>query len=122
MTLRCTFTAGIGALDLDVDLTVGDEIVAVLGPNGAGKTTLLRAIAGLHPIDTGCITVDGTPLDQPTADVFVAPADRPVGMVFQDYLLFPFLSARRRASALPTPRLRSPNATFSRAERNGNSR
>ena len=98
MTLECAFTTGVGALDLTVDLTVGDEIVAVLGPNGAGKTTLLRAIAGLHPIDTGHIVVDDTVLDDPARDVFVAPAARPVGMVFQDYLLFPFLSARENVA------------------------
>jgi len=94
MTIDLAFTTRVGVLDLAVDLTVGDEIVAILGPNGAGKTSLLRAIAGLAAIDTGRITIDDVVVDDPTAGVFVPAAERPVGMVFQDYLLFPFLSAR----------------------------
>ncbi len=94
MSLDARLRARLGSLDLALDLTVGDEVVAVLGPNGAGKTTLLRALAGLLPIDEGRITLDGTVLDDPAADVFVPPASRCIGVVFQDYLLFPFLSAR----------------------------
>ncbi len=77
---------------------MGDEIVAVLGPNGAGKTSLLRAIAGLMPVDAGHIAIDDVTLDDPAADVFVPPERRPIGMVFQDYLLFPFLSARENVA------------------------
>ncbi|MDQ1382650.1 MAG: molybdate transport system ATP-binding protein, partial [Actinomycetota bacterium] len=83
-----------GTFSLTADLSVGDgEILAVLGPNGAGKTTLLRALAGLLPIDEGRISIDGTVVDDPAADVFVPPERRPVGVVFQDYLLFEHLSA-----------------------------
>jgi molybdate transport system ATP-binding protein len=98
MSLDARVTACVGSLTLDVDLTVGDEIVAVLGPNGAGKTTLLRAIAGLVAIDAGRVAVDGVVLDDPAARVFRPAAERPVGMVFQDYLLFPFLSARENVA------------------------
>jgi molybdate transport system ATP-binding protein len=84
----------LGALDLEVDIEVGDgELVALLGPNGAGKTTVLRAIAGLQPLDRGRIEVDGRVLDDPAAGTFVATARRPVGVVFQDHLLFPRLTA-----------------------------
>ncbi len=84
----------LGSLELDVDLTVGDgEVVAVLGPNGAGKTSLLRALAGLLAIDRGRIEVDGQVLDDPASRTFVPVERRPVGVVFQDYLLFAHLSA-----------------------------
>jgi molybdate transport system ATP-binding protein len=84
----------LGELDLDATVDVADgEVVALLGPNGAGKTTVLRAIAGLQPLDEGRIEVDDQVLDDPAAGTFVATADRPIGVVFQDYLLFPRLSA-----------------------------
>ncbi|MFD0557254.1 molybdate transport system ATP-binding protein [Stackebrandtia endophytica] len=83
-----------GDFRLDVDLSVAaGEIVALLGPNGAGKTTTLRAIAGLTALTTGVIRVDGRDWDRPS-DRFVAPADRSIGMVFQDYLLFPHMTIR----------------------------
>ena len=92
--LRAAIEVHLGPFELDVDLQVDDgEVVALLGPNGAGKTTALRAIAGLQPLDHGRITLDGTVLDDPAADVFVPTADRPIGVVFQDYLLFPRLTA-----------------------------
>ncbi|GGT02169.1 ABC transporter ATP-binding protein [Streptomyces cinerochromogenes] len=77
-----------GAFHLDVTLTAGPgDVLALLGPNGAGKTTALRALAGLTPLTAGHLHLDGTPLtDTP-------PESRPVGVVFQDYLLFPHLSA-----------------------------
>jgi molybdate transport system ATP-binding protein len=80
----------VGTLDLDIDLEVADgEVVALLGPNGSGKTTTLRAIAGLHPIEHGRISLDGRVLDDPAAGTFIEPADRDIGVVFQDHLLFP---------------------------------
>ncbi|MBA3248734.1 MAG: ABC transporter ATP-binding protein [Geodermatophilaceae bacterium] len=82
-----------GPLLVDLHLTVDPgRIVALLGPNGAGKSTVLRVLAGLTPPDGGRIVLDGVVLDDPVADVRVAPHDRPVGMVFQDHLLFPHLT------------------------------
>jgi molybdate transport system ATP-binding protein len=92
--LHAAIEAYLGDFRLDIDLDVADgEVVALLGPNGAGKTTALRVIAGLQPLDGGRIELDGAVLDDPAADVFVPTADRPIGVVFQDYLLFPRLSA-----------------------------
>ncbi|MEU1812785.1 ABC transporter ATP-binding protein [Micromonospora aurantiaca (nom. illeg.)] len=84
-----------GTFQLDIDLRIGrGETVALLGPNGAGKTTALRALAGLTPLSAGQITLDGRDLDRPDTRVWAPPEDRPIGVVFQDYLLFPHLSAR----------------------------
>src|SRR3989449_8545842 len=78
---------------LTVDLTVEPgEVVALLGPNGAGKTTALRALAGLLPLTQGTVRLDDEVWDEPPA-VFVPAERRRVGVVFQDYLLFPHLSA-----------------------------
>ncbi|MFJ8632304.1 ABC transporter ATP-binding protein [Streptomyces sp. NPDC093568] len=77
-----------GSFRLDVALTAAPgDVVALLGPNGAGKTTALRALAGLVPLTDGHLRLDGAELDR------TPPESRPVGVVFQDYLLFPHLSA-----------------------------
>lgn len=84
---------GIGAFELDVDLAVETgEVVAVLGPNGAGKTSLLRGLAGLLPLRAGCVSLDGVVLEDPAAGIRIPPERRPIGMVFQNYLLFPHLT------------------------------
>ncbi|MFJ9552479.1 ABC transporter ATP-binding protein [Nocardiopsis sp. NPDC101807] len=77
-----------GGFSLDVALEAAQgEILALLGPNGAGKSSVLRALAGLEPLDGGHVRVDGR-------DETTTPAERrPVGMVFQDYLLFEHMSA-----------------------------
>jgi molybdate transport system ATP-binding protein len=93
MTLHADLALRLGNLDLTVDLVApSGAVTAVLGPNGAGKTSLLRAIAGTVPIDAGTISLDGTTLDAPP-DVFVTPEKRRIGIVHQDYLLFPHLTA-----------------------------
>jgi molybdate transport system ATP-binding protein len=79
-------------LDIDLDARPG-EVLALLGPNGAGKSTALRALAGLTPLSDGELTLDGRTLEQPSTRLRVPPEQRPVGVVFQDYLLFPHLSA-----------------------------
>jgi molybdate transport system ATP-binding protein len=68
------------------------EVVALLGPNGAGKTTLLRAIAGLVPLGSGHVRLDGRMLEDTATNRYVPTERRPIGFVFQDYLLFPHLS------------------------------
>ena len=79
--------------ELDVELAVAPgELLAVLGPNGSGKTTMLRALAGLAPLAHGHVHLDGVVLDDAT-DLFMPPEQRPVGVVFQSYLLFEHLSA-----------------------------
>jgi molybdate transport system ATP-binding protein len=82
------------AFALDITLTVHPgEVVALLGPNGAGKTTALRALAGLVGLTDGHIELAGRRLDDPGTGGFVPAERRSIGVVFQDYLLFPHLSA-----------------------------
>ena len=93
MTLHAAVGVDLGSFALDVEIHVEPgEVLAVLGPNGSGKTTMLRAIAGLVPIERGAIRIDDTVLDDPVGAVFVAPERRPVGVVFQQYLLFDHLT------------------------------
>jgi ABC-type sugar transport system ATPase subunit len=82
-----------GHLILDVDVVVGDEIVAISGVNGIGKTTFLRVLAGLLPLDAGILQVNENVFDDVNRQIFVPAHLRNVGMVFQDNVLLPFLSA-----------------------------
>jgi iron(III) transport system ATP-binding protein len=66
------------------------ELMAVLGPSGCGKTTLLRTIAGFERPDAGCVVVSDDVVAGP--DRFLPPERRRIGMVFQDYALFPHLA------------------------------
>jgi iron(III) transport system ATP-binding protein len=66
------------------------EVVAILGPSGCGKTTLLRLIAGFERPDVGAVEVDGRRVAG--AGAWVPPERRRIGMVFQDYALFPHLT------------------------------
>ena len=75
--------------EVDLEIARG-ELVAVLGPSGCGKTTLLRLMAGFERPDAGSIAVGGRELAGPAT--FVPPESRRVGVVFQDYALFPHLT------------------------------
>jgi molybdate transport system ATP-binding protein len=93
MTLHAELLVTRGSFRLDLDLTVAPgQVVALLGPNGAGKTTTLRALAGLLPLTSGRIGLDDEVWDRPPA-AFVPPERRPIGVVFQEYLLFSHMTA-----------------------------
>ncbi len=93
MSLEANVRLTLGALDLDIELSIGEaEVVALLGPNGAGKTTLLRAVAGLVPLTSGYVNLDGRVLEDAASGKYVPTERRSIGVVFQDYLLFPHLS------------------------------
>jgi ABC-type sugar transport system ATPase subunit len=74
---------------VDCTLDVGDgELLVVVGPSGCGKSTVLRVVAGLEPVTAGTVRIG----DRVVTDL--RPQDRNVAMVFQDYALYPYLSAR----------------------------
>jgi molybdate transport system ATP-binding protein len=82
-------------IPLDVALDAGPgELLALLGPSGSGKTTILRAIAGLLMPEQGRVVCNGETWFDAETGIARAPQDRRVGLVFQDYALFPHLSAR----------------------------
>jgi iron(III) transport system ATP-binding protein len=80
-------TVALESFDLEVE---AGAIVALLGPSGCGKTTALRLVAGLEDPDAGTIEIQGRTVNGP--GVFVPAERRGVGLVFQDYALFPHLS------------------------------
>jgi ABC-type sulfate/molybdate transport systems ATPase subunit len=79
---------------LDVELTVDADTVALVGPSGAGKTTVLRAVAGLRRPDSGRIALGERAWFDSGAGVNLPPEARSVGLVFQEYALFPHMSVR----------------------------
>lgn len=77
----------------DLSLEIGDgELFTLLGPSGCGKTTLLRMIAGFNSIEGGDIHFNDTRIND------IDPSKRNIGMVFQNYAIFPHLSVRDNVS------------------------
>lgn len=74
---------------IDLDVEPGESL-ALLGPSGCGKTTLLRLIAGLERPDSGAVVIGGT--EMAATKTWVPPEKRNVGMVFQDWALFPHMT------------------------------
>jgi iron(III) transport system ATP-binding protein len=101
-----------GALEVlrDVDLRVEPaRVVVLLGSSGCGKTTLLRTIAGLERLDAGEVRVGARVLSASARDIHVPPEKRQVGMVFQDWALFPHLTVAQNVGyGLPRSERRGP--------------
>jgi molybdate transport system ATP-binding protein len=89
--LRLAFSVPLRAFDVGVDLGVGAETLALVGPSGSGKSTILRAIAGLERA-AGTIHAGEISWLDTERRIDVAPERRSVGIVFQDYALFPHLT------------------------------
>ena len=97
ISVRYASTAAVRAAVESVSLSLQPGQIGVLiGPSGCGKTSLLRAVAGLETLSQGRILINGTVLSDAGGDsrpaVHLAPETRRIGMVFQDYALFPHLS------------------------------
>ena len=87
--LSCSYQGKIILDGLSLSLR-NNEILCLLGPSGCGKTTALKAMAGLMPTHSGQIAIDGQQVNG--NNIFVPPEKRNIGMIFQDYALFPHLS------------------------------
>ncbi len=100
----------VAALD-GVDLEVkAAELLTILGPSGSGKTTLLKAVAGFEPLDMGAVVLEGTDITD------LAPAYRDIGMVFQNYALFPHMTVAGNL-AFPLKMRRVPRDAIARRVR-----
>jgi putative spermidine/putrescine transport system ATP-binding protein len=86
--IRKTFGASVALEDFNLSIDSG-ELVCLLGPSGCGKTTALRILAGFERPDAGTVVVEGRDLSNDP------PEKRQFGMVFQDYSLFPNMTARQ---------------------------
>lgn len=87
--IQCNYDQLVVLKELSFKLVKGD-IVCLLGPSGCGKSTILRAIAGFEHLNAGSISLNGKVISSPTFEL--APEKRKIGMVFQDYALFPHLN------------------------------
>lgn len=92
LTINGQINRGVCSFQLNEEIAPG-EVVAVVGPNGAGKTTLLNVVAGLLRMKEGVLSLNGRTLDHAAEDVFVAPENRNIGMMFQSLHLVPMLTA-----------------------------
>lgn len=90
--IRHSYGAGLVVDGASLDAAPG-EIVCLFGPSGCGKTTLLRVAAGLERLQDGAVELDGATLATP--HLHTPPEKRPIGFVFQDYVLFPHLTVEK---------------------------
>ncbi len=92
--LRKTFTTPDGPVNVidGVNFHIDEgRCYVLLGPSGCGKTTTLRCVAGLEHADGGRITIGGSVVSDPAAGIYVPVHERPIGMVFQSYAIWPHL-------------------------------
>ena len=103
LSVQTTLHAASGVLSLRVDTMIeSGSLVTLYGPSGAGKTTLLRILAGLFNPEEGRIVVNGVSWLDTRQKINLPPQQRSVGLVFQDYALFPHLTVRENLRfALP---------------------
>jgi molybdate transport system ATP-binding protein len=95
--LSADFRLGLRSFELSVALAV-ERTVALVGPSGAGKTSVLRVVAGLARPDAGRVQLDAESWVDVERGVFLSPEQRRVGLVFQEYALFPHLSVRQNVA------------------------
>jgi molybdate transport system ATP-binding protein len=97
-TLDVDLSHPLRAYRLELALEVGRETIALVGPSGAGKTTVLRAIAGLLPPERGRVALGETVWFDSDRGIDVPPEERSVGLVFQEYALFPHMTVEQNVA------------------------
>lgn len=85
------------SLELSLNCEPG-TLTAIVGPSGSGKTTLIRILSGLEKPDKGYVSMDGRFWNQTATGQFTTPQKRGIGLVFQDYPLFPHLNIRKNVA------------------------
>lgn len=106
-----TLTSGKRTFQLQLGFRTSSQRLVILGPSGSGKSLLLKTIAGLTRPDRGHIRLDGTTLFDAAAKINLAPQQRKMAYLFQDYALFPHLSVRQNIAFGLTHGLLNPRAS-----------
>ena len=95
MSVKKRLLSANGPMDLEIDIELANgEIIAIYGASGVGKTTVLRMLCGLTDPDEGFISVDGNAWFDSKNKINLKPQKRNIGIVFQDYALFPNMTVQ----------------------------
>lgn len=95
MVLSAKFIKQFDGFKLDVEFSMGNELLVLFGPSGAGKSITLKMLAGLLSPDEGAIQLNGKELYHDKRRVNVKPQDRSIGYVFQNHPIFPHMSVKQ---------------------------
>ena len=105
MSALVKFRKKFGAFSLSVDFEAEDEVLALLGGSGCGKSMTLKCIAGIVTPDDGKIVVDGVTFFDSERGVNLKPQQRRCGLLFQNYALFPNMTAKQNIDAACSSRI-----------------
>ena len=100
MSIYVSVKKSFGDFTLDVTFEAGSEAIGLLGASGCGKSMTLKCIAGIVRPDEGRIVVDGTPLFDSEKGIDLSPQKRRVGLLFQNYALFPNMTVEENISVV----------------------
>ncbi len=93
--LKANFMTPLRSFNLKADIEVNNEILVLVGPSGSGKTTVLKCLAGLKAPGRGLIRINERILYSDKDSINLAPRERRIGYVFQEYALFPHMTVRK---------------------------
>ena len=99
MSIEVNIRKDLGGFRLDAAFSAGNEVLALLGASGCGKSMTLRCIAGIERPDAGRIVVDGRVLFDSEKKIDLRPQERRVGLLFQNYALFPTMTVEQNIAA-----------------------